>query len=302
MAVLMSARANAFYLQQARVCVDGQRVVYISKGSGDVDLIFNIPDKNTAFVLLGKGTSITDAAARMLAESGVLIGFCGTGGSPLFSMSPMVFVEPVSEYRPTEFMQKWYGMWADDCRRLETAKQFLNIRIEWAASAWAAYGIELPQALRDRFIERINSAPDTMNLLTAEAEWAKGIYATLAKKFKISDFIREDGANKRETKSDVINGLIDHGNYIAYGYSAVVLTTLGISYAFPVLHGKTRRGALVFDVADLFKDAIIMPMAFSYGSSDPKDFRSDLIEKCFDMKLTDTLFDTIKGICQQKAV
>ncbi|STX45386.1 CRISPR-associated endonuclease Cas1, subtype I-F/YPEST [Legionella gratiana] len=28
------------------------------------------------------------------------------------------------------------------------------------------------------------------------------------------------------------------------------------------MHGKTRRGALVFDVADLIKDALILPWAF----------------------------------------
>lgn len=31
---------------------------------------------------------------------------------------------------------------------------------------------------------------------------------------------------------------------------------------FPVLHGDTRRGALVFDVADIIKDAFLLPVAF----------------------------------------
>jgi CRISPR-associated protein Cas1 len=31
------------------------------------------------------------------------------------------------------------------------------------------------------------------------------------------------------------------------------------------MHGKTRRGALVFDVADLVKDALILPWSFVFG-------------------------------------
>jgi CRISPR-associated protein Cas1 len=39
----------------------------------------------------------------------------------------------------------------------------------------------------------------------------------------------------------------------------------------PVVHGKTRRGALVFDVADVIKDGAILPNAFLsaiHGESD----------------------------------
>lgn len=36
-------------------------------------------------------------------------------------------------------------------------------------------------------------------------------------------------------------------------------------YGFAVMHGKTSRGALVFDIADLVKDAIVLPWAFIYA-------------------------------------
>jgi CRISPR-associated protein Cas1 len=37
---------------------------------------------------------------------------------------------------------------------------------------------------------------------------------------------------------------------------------LNISFALPGLHGKARRGELVFDIADLIKDVYVMPLAF----------------------------------------
>jgi CRISPR/Cas system-associated endonuclease Cas1 len=40
-----------------------------------------------------------------------------------------------------------------------------------------------------------------------------------------------------------------------------------ISFVLHVLHGKTRRGALVFDIADLIEDAYVMPLAFLSAKS-----------------------------------
>jgi hypothetical protein len=39
---------------------------------------WNIPIANTTCILLGGGTSITQAAMRMLAQAGVLVGFSGS--------------------------------------------------------------------------------------------------------------------------------------------------------------------------------------------------------------------------------
>lgn len=302
MAVMMSARANAYYLQHAKVCQDGDRVVYLMREK-DTDKMFNIPDKNTAFVFLGKGCSITDSAARKLAESGVLIGFCGNGGSPLFSAISPVFLEPYSEYRPTEYMQSWCIMWFNEEERLNSGRFLLESRIEIVLKTWGKIlpEITLSDLMIQRFQSRIKLSPDAMNLLTAEAEWAKGIYALLAHKYKISDFQRDNGKGLNNTTTEHINSLIDHGNYIAYGYAGVALTTLGISYAFPLLHGKTRRGALVFDIADLIKDAIVLPLAFKLGKEGVNDqeFRYQLIDLCWENNVIDILIDTIKKVIKK---
>ena len=299
MAVMMSARANVFYLQHAKVCQDGDRTVYWIR-DGDTDRAFNIPEKNTAFVLLGKGTSITDAAARKMAESGVSIGFCGSGGSPLFSSVSPVFLEPHSEYRPTEYMQSWVLLWIDEAKRLSAAKYMLRERIRITNRAWkkSLPSVAIPEVMIAKFNDRIDSSQNVTELLSSEAEWAKGVYALLAKNFSISQFTREEGKGASTSIADNINGMIDHGNYIAYGYAASVLNTLGISYAFPLLHGKTRRGALVFDVADLIKDAVVMPLAFNCGSSGIPDgeFRYQLIDLCWEFEVMDALFETLKKI------
>ncbi len=103
--ILLSKRANVLYIEHARVMVKDGRIIYLSAYKDSIDRGFAIPDKNTAFLLLGKGCSITDGAVRLLAESGVLVGFCGSGGSPFLAGVDMAFMTPQSEYRPTEYMQ-----------------------------------------------------------------------------------------------------------------------------------------------------------------------------------------------------
>lgn len=122
----LSKRANVFYLEHARVVQQDDRIVYLTQDGGEFEQMFNIPERNTAFLLLGKGTSITDAAMRRMAASNVMVGFCGTGGSPLFSVCDIAFMTPQSEYRPTEYMQAWAEMWFDPARRLEKARCFLR--------------------------------------------------------------------------------------------------------------------------------------------------------------------------------
>ncbi len=298
-AVIMSKRANVFYLEHAKVMQDDDRIVYLTDTRQNVEQMFNIPDKNTSLLMLGKGTSITDAAARKLAESNVMLAFCGSGGSPLFSSIDMMFMPPQDEYRPTEYAQAWIVKWMDEEQRLETARQFLRKRIQLAISAWKKLDMDVPESIAEGFRVDMDGCQTATQLLSAEATWAKRLYALLAKRFRLP-FTREEGKRASESVADRVNGFLDHGNYIAYGYAAVVLHTLGIPFAFPVLHGKTRRGALVFDVADIIKDALVMPLAFQFGmDSRKKDsaFRAELIAKAQEMEVMDILFDTIKQAC-----
>ncbi|WP_273542329.1 type I-F CRISPR-associated endonuclease Cas1f [Aeromonas caviae] len=81
--ILHSKRANLYYLEYCRVLINGGRVEYVTD-EGKESLYWNIPIANTTCILLGTGTSITQAAMRELAKAGVLVGFCGGGGHPSF--------------------------------------------------------------------------------------------------------------------------------------------------------------------------------------------------------------------------
>lgn len=296
-AVLMSRRANVYYLEHARLVQRGERLMYLNESGEEIDKFVNIPYKNTAFILLGKGTSITDAAARRLAEANIVLGFCGSGGSPLFGATDATFWLPQDEYRPTEYMQAWASMWFDEPRRLEAAKEFLRYRTELVQKKLRLDGAAEAASILQQAAARASS---TEELLSAEALYAKRLYALFAQQYRI-EFSREPGKAKKETTADIVNSFLDHGNYLAYGYAACALHTLGISFAFPVLHGKTRRGALVFDVADLVKDWLVMPAAFEHGTkkSEDRELRAAIIRRAHDEEVLDLLMTFVKSVCEK---
>ena len=73
---------------------------------------------------------------------------------------------------------------------------------------------------------------------------------------------------------------------------------LGLPHGLAVLHGKTRRGGLVFDIADLVKDALILPQAFlsAMRGDDEQAFREACISSLVRAEALDFMIDTVKAI------
>ena len=123
-----------YYLEYCRVMQKDGRVLYLTEASSNKskeNLYYNIPIANTTVLLLGNGTSITQAAMRMLSQAGVLVGFSGGGGTPLYMANgveqPIEWMTPQSEYRPTEYLQGWMSFWFDEEKRLQAAKFFQHL-------------------------------------------------------------------------------------------------------------------------------------------------------------------------------
>lgn len=106
------------------------RVLYLTRAQDEYQYS-NIPIANTTCLLLGTGTLVTRAAMRMLASAGVLVGFTGTGGTPLFAGTGIEWMMPQSEYRPTEYSQGWMSFWFNEAKRLTVAKQFQITRLDY---------------------------------------------------------------------------------------------------------------------------------------------------------------------------
>ncbi len=309
--ILHSKRANLYYLEHCRVLVNGGRVEYVTD-AGKRSLYWNIPIANTTTLLLGTGTSITQAAMRELAKAGVLVGFCGGGGTPLFSANEIdvevAWFSPQSEYRPTEYLQAWVKFWFDDDLRLYAAKSFqqaraLRLREQWTHRYLREAGFTADTSRLDELLQRtqrnIDLAQDNIALLTEEARLTKALFKLAVDTVGYGDFSRA----KRGTGGDPANRYLDHGNYLAYGLGATASWVLGLPHGLAVLHGKTRRGGLVFDIADLVKDASILPQAFlsAMRGDDEQQFRRNCIEALTRNESLDFMIDTVKAVALETA-
>lgn len=305
--VMHSKRANIYYLEHSRVLVNGGRVEYVTD-EGKQSLYWNIPIANTTTVLLGTGTSVTQAAMRELAKAGVLVGFCGGGGTPLFSANEIdievAWFSPQSEYRPTEYLQHWVRFWFDDSLRLAAAKEFQQIRLQRVRQQWHSLSqlrdspctVDMTQldALLKQSSQGVAIASNQTELLTEEGRLTKQLYRLVTQATQYGEFVR----SQRGDSIDAANQFLDHGNYLAYGLAATATWVLGLPHGLAVLHGKTRRGGLVFDVADLVKDAAILPQAFisAMRGDAEQEFRQACIDKLTSSEALDFMIDTLKAV------
>ncbi len=140
----------------------------------------------------------------------------------------------------------------------------------------------------------IDATLDNTALLTEEARLTKTLFKLACAATDYGEFTRAKGGSG----SDPANRFLNHGNYLAYGLGATATWVLGLPHGLAILHGKTRRGGLVFDVADLAKDAVILPQAFisAMRGDDEQTFRHACIEALVQTEALDFMIDTLKAI------
>lgn len=296
--LLVTDREGAFYLERARVHVEGGRIVYHA-ADDEHRREYNIPHVNLAVLFLGQGTSITQDAMRLLGEEGVYLAVTGSGGTPLH-------VGALTAYASTRHFREMLAVYLDERRSLQAAKTVMRDRAErmrkiGVALASRHLGLRDPTRILRAckgFEDRLGSVQTMPELLGVEGQFAKAFYKVFADASglsKFGEFRREAGAGEEGVqKSDDpfrrVNRMIDHGNYLCYGMSGSALWALGIPPHMSIFHGKTRAGGLVFDLADAFKDALVLPLAFATArgrkDDDPeKTFRANMIAAFDDRKI-----------------
>ncbi|HDR1818462.1 TPA: type I-F CRISPR-associated endonuclease Cas1 [Pasteurella multocida] len=305
--IMHSKRANIYYLEHCRVLLNGGRVEYVTD-EGRESLYWNIPIANTSCLLLGSGTSITQAAMRELSKAGVMVGFCSGGGTPLFNGTEAEigseFFSPQSEYRPVMYLQQWCKFWFDDEKRLAVAKALQQQRLALLEPVWSklewVYSCEKLTALVTQYQQEFAQAAHSQALLAAEGRLTTKLYA-LANQATMNepDFKRSE----RGKSIDLVNQFLDHGNYLAYGLGATACWVLGLPHGLAVLHGKTRRGGLVFDAADIIKDSMILPQAFisAQNGDSEKEFRQACIQNLLRFGALDIIIERLQQLALQGA-
>ena len=306
--LLVTDREGALYLERSRIRVEGNRIVYYITND-EYRKEYNIPHVNLAVLFLGQGTSITQDAIRLLGEEGVHLAVTGTGGSPLHMGS-------LTTYTATNHFREMLPIYQSTNRSLAAAKALMRDRGNCMMKIGNAKvkrflrvrDVSRLEQICKKLITRIEAVQSIQELLGVEGQFSKTCYAEFARLSGISkqgEFRRLTGASNDDIDMTdhvkQVNQLIDHGNYLCYGMAGAALWALGIPPHMSIFHGKTRAGGLVFDLADGFKDAFVLPLAFASimstkDKTPEKTFRARKIDAFDDSRILRQAIDTVNHI------
>lgn len=305
--LLVTDREGALYLERAHVYVEGKRVVY-RIADDELAREFNIPHVNLAVLFLGQGTSITQEAVRLLGEEHVHLAVTGSGGSP-------IHMGALTTYTATGHFRRLLPIYQDPALSLQAAVSIMRGRTErmcrvggkLAGKKLGARHIDGLRVACARFEAALGGCSDVAELLGHEGGFSKACYKEFGAMVGLKSFRRNPGAGETTAEAPepeakriaLANRMIDHGNYLCYGMAGAALWALGIPPHMSVFHGKTRAGGLVFDLADGFKDALVLPLAFHHATARretdaEKAFRTDLIAAFDDHKILAEAVDTVE--------
>lgn len=312
--LLATDREGALYLERAHVHVEGGRVVY-RIADDEHARHFNVPYVNLAVLFLGQGTSITQDAMRLLGEEHVHLAVTGSGGTPMH-------MGALTTYSATAHFRRLLPVHLDPSLSLRAAIAVMRGRIQRMESIGAkaaqkhlaARRLEGLRGICATFRRNLDVCHDVATLLGHEGAFSKACYAEFGKLAGLDGFRRAAGGGEgrgedRAADSDpearriaAVNRLIDHGNYLCYGMAGAALWALGIPPHLSVFHGKTRAGGLVFDIADAFKDALVLPVAFRAARPGARDedpeaaFRARMIAAFDDHRILAEAIHTVEDM------
>lgn len=309
--LLITDREGALYLERSRIHVEDGRVVYHITDD-DQRREYNIPHVNLAVLFMGQGTSITQDAMRLLGEENVHLAVTGTGGSP-------IHMGGLTTYSGTRNFREMVPIYLDSKLSLRAAKSVMKDRTRRMMNMGAANATRYLKCRDTSGLSRICTTLDEKlrgcdnipSLLGYEGSFSKSCYGEFRRMSGLnekSEFRRKPGAievisKPAEDQWSMVNRMIDHGNYLCYGMAGAALWALGIPPHMSIFHGKTRSGGLVFDIADSFKDALVLPIAFSLAKNQKnnhieKKFRARLINSFDDNKILSEAISTIKSLLE----
>lgn len=228
------------YTEAVRIVQDGTGVCAQVESPHGVDRVY-LPTAALACVLLGPGTSITQPAMATFARHGTSLVCVGAGGVRSYAG-----ILPAS--LTTRWLEKQARAWASDDMRLQVATRMYQIR--FGASS-APEGATLAQ------------------LRGLEGQRVKALYRLLATKYGIKRFKRNYDPTAWDDQ-DPVNKALSAANACMYGVVHAAVLALGCSPALGFIHSGTQM-AFVYDIADLYKARITIPLAFSlHASTDPE--------------------------------
>jgi CRISPR-associated protein Cas1 len=225
-------RHGIMWLERGHLIADDGTVCFKTAGFDELPAgTYGIPHQTVSFILLGPGSMLSHDAARILARHQTGLAFIGQGGVRLYASLPP---QPDQSARARAQARAW----ADPKRRIAFARRMYAWRL----------GELLPE-------------DDIAVLRGIEGARMKALYKLLAEQHGIAWKGRRYDRAAPESADDA-NQAINHASTAVL---AIAELAVAISGAIPQLGFIHEDSGFAFslDVADLYRDTVTVPVAFS---------------------------------------
>ncbi|MDO4671132.1 MAG: type I-E CRISPR-associated endonuclease Cas1e [Aerococcus sp.] len=243
----VSDRITFLYLEHCR----------ISRQDGAIEVLDErgkclIPAATVSVLLLGPGTEITHRAVELIGNAGTSLVWVGEQGVRYYASGV-----PLT-HRST-LLEQQAKLVLNQRTRLQVAKKMYQMRFPNEDVKHLSM-----QALRGKEGTRMRKVYERMAQET-DVEWH-------GRSYQVDDF----------SKSDAVNQALTAGNACLYGICHSVIAALGCSPALGFVHTGHER-SFVYDVADLYKAQITIPLAFELASECPREeIATEMRHRCRD--------------------
>jgi CRISPR-associated protein Cas1 len=203
----------------------------------------HVPAASLGVVLLGPGTNISHRAVELIGDTGTSIVWVGERGVRYYA----------------------HGRPLTHSSRLLTvqAKLVSNTRLRLKVAR---------DMYQMRFPNEDVSTMTMQQLRGREGARVRSVYRTASKQTGVPWSGREYNPDDYSA-SDKINMALSAAHACLYGVAHSVIVALGCSPGLGFVHTGHER-SFVYDIADLYKAAITIPVAFGVAASDPVDVGS----------------------------
>lgn len=226
-------RHGLLWLERGKLTVRNGTLFFSTAGSSNLDRgSYDIPFQMVSCILLAPGTTISHDVLRLLARHGTGLLAVGEGGVRLYASMP--FGPDASQ-----LARRQVQLWADESGgRLQVARRMYAMRL----------GEVMP-------------ASEIAVLRGIEGARMKETYRRLAQQFGIEWHGRRyDRANPEKT--DDTNQAINHAATAVSAAGMVAVASTGTIPQLGFIHEDSGI-SFALDIADLFRDSVTLPVAFS---------------------------------------
>ena len=250
-------RLTFIYLEKCKINRDNGAI-----SVQDKDGIVLIPAANISVLLLGPGTDVTHRAMELIGECGVTVIWVGEYGVKYYAGG-----RPLSNH--SSLLLKQAELVSNEKKHIQVARKMYQLRF--------------PNENVDKL---------TMQQLRGkEGSRVRNIYKAQAKLWNVN----WSGRNYTPgdfNSSDPVNKALTAGNACLYGIVHAVCFSLGCSTGLGFVH-VGHNLSFVYDIADLYKAEITIPIAFELAASNPVNIGSEVRKRIRDLVKKEHILDRI---------